>query len=92
MNINRVQGLLDLYHKAGKSRDVVLVQAEYLKLQGLLTDAEYQTVINGLDAVKDAPIDIVALVEETAALRAEMAALETENAMLKRGGIVSGKT
>jgi len=83
MNFDRVQGLLDLYYKAGESRDAVLVQAEYLKLQGLLTDDEYATVENGLVAVKGAPLDIKAMVEENATLKADKAALEAENAALK---------
>jgi len=61
----------------------VLVQAEYLKLQGLLTDDEYATVENGLVAVKGAPLDIKAMVEENATLKADKAALEAENAALK---------
>lgn len=80
MNIDRMQGLLDLYIKAGKSRPAVETMAEYLMQQGLLTQEE----MDGIHALMDAQdateetIDIRASLAELKELREANASLQAE--------------
>ena len=91
MNIDRLQGLIDLYIKAGKSRPAVLTMADYFMQQEQITQDDFDSLVIALDA-QDASqerIDLRGLLEERDALRNEL-----ENAqpaildpVLEEGGV-----
>ena len=75
MIMDRVQGLIDLYLKAGKSRPAVETMADYYLHQGIITQADFDTIMSALDA-QDAQaerIDIAAVITQRDALMAENA-------------------
>jgi hypothetical protein len=92
MNIDRIQGLINWYPQ--KDKNTIMAMARYWLDQKAITSEEYAQIEAGIDlqASSGTKIDIKAMVEENASLRAEKAVLETENAMLKKGGNVGGKT
>lgn len=85
MDINRVQGLIDLYRKAGKSRPAVLTQADYYLRHKLIAQEDVDALLAALDEqdARQERIDIRGLITEREALRGEKADLEAENAALE---------
>ena len=73
MNIDRVQGLIDIGRI--KSRDAALVMAEYLVLQGLITQDDYEAVEIGIELPE--PINLKELLEERDGLLMEIEASKT---------------
>ena len=59
MNIDRVQGLIDIGRI--KSRDAALVMAEYLVLQGLLSQEDCDAVTLGIELPE--PINLREIIE-----------------------------
>ena len=60
MNIDRVQGLIDIGRI--KSRDAALVMAEYLVLQGLLSQEDCDAVTLGIELPE--PINLREILDE----------------------------
>ncbi len=70
MNIDRVQGLIDLYAKAGKSRPAVMTMADYWLSQSIITQADVDALSAALDAqdAQQEPLDLRAALAERDAL------------------------
>ena len=69
--IDRIQGMIDLYHQAGKSANAVRVMMEYFKMQGLMSEADIAQVETAISESPDDPLDVRGLISERDALMAE---------------------
>jgi hypothetical protein len=96
MNIDRVQGLIDL-HAGGKTRNAVLVMADYLMRQGLISQADVDAVVAALDAydATQEHVNLRAALEEREQLRADLDTVTAERDALKaaqkKGGLTHGQ-
>lgn len=80
MNIDRLQGLIDLYLKAGKSRTAVLTMADYFLHQGLITQEDVTALLAAIDAqdAQEEPLDLRAVLAERDDLRTQVADLSEQ--------------
>lgn len=87
MNIDRLQGLIDLYQKVGKSRPAVMTMADYFLHQGLMTQEEVDALEAALDAQdgQEEPLDLRAALQERDELREQVAQLQDEREALVTG-------
>ena len=87
MNIDRVQGLIDLYLKAGKSRPAVETMADYFLRQGEISEADFDAVMAALDAqdASQVRIDLRAILAERDEVQAVLAGRATQVSDLEGG-------